>query len=191
MRRNSVAYAVFIPLRQGIPLRNLFLFLSLSASFITGCTGLPKGIEPVRKFDLQQYYGTWYEVARLDHRFERNLQQVTAEYSAGEDGVVVVKNRGYNTKKEEWKEITGKAKFKSDPQTGHLLVSFFGPIYASYVIFELDNYEQAYVVGSNRKNLWFLSRTPNISDADKNAFLEKIQANGFDVDQLIWVEHAK
>lgn len=172
-------------------MRNLILFLSLSASFITGCTGLPKGIEPVQKFDLQQYYGTWYEVARLDHRFERNLQQVTAEYSAGEDGFVVVKNRGYNTAKGEWKEITGKAKFKSDPQTGHLLVSFFGPIYASYVIFELDNYEQAYVVGSNRKNLWFLSRTPDVSEAAKNEFMEKIQANGFDADQLIWVEHAK
>ncbi len=171
-------------------MRNSFLFLVLATVCISACTGLPKGIVPIDNFELQQYYGKWYEVARLDNRFERDLQQVTAEYSAGEEGFVVVKNRGYNTAKEEWEEITGKAKFKSDPKTGHLLVSFFGPIYASYVIFELDNYQQAYVVGNNRKNLWFLSRTPDVSESAKEAFLKKVQALDFNIDKLIWVEHS-
>ncbi len=161
-----------------------FIFISLSA-----CTGLPKGIEPVQNFDLQQYYGKWYEVARLDHRFERGLQRVTAEYSAGENGRVVVKNRGYNEAKGEWSEAVGTAKFKGSSQTGHLLVSFFGPFYASYVIFDLDDYQQAYVVGNSRNNLWFLSRTPTVSEAAKQAFIETVTANGFAVEELIWVEH--
>lgn len=182
--------SIFIT-HRATTLRILFSVLFLVVTVVSGCTGLPKGIEPIRQFDLQQYYGKWYEVARLNHRFERNLQQVTAEYSPGEDGFVVVKNRGYNTVKEEWKEAIGKAKLKSDPQTGHLLVSFFGPVYASYVIFELDNYQQAYVVGSNRKNLWFLSRTPEVSDAAKNAFLTTVQDNGFEIDELIWVDHSQ
>lgn len=162
----------------------------LSTGFISACTGLPKGIEPIEDFDLQQYYGKWYEIARLDHRFERNLQQVSAEYSEGEKGFVVVKNRGYNSSKNEWSEITGKARFKSDPQRGHLLVSFFGPFYASYVIFELDNYQHAYVVGSNRKALWFLSRTPEVTESAKQAFLKKVQASGFNTEELIWVEQS-
>jgi len=163
---------------------------------LTGCTsigftGIPTGITPVDEFDLEQYYGKWYEVARLDHSFERGLQDVTAVYSATADGVVEVKNRGFNTAKQQWSEATGKARFKSDPETGHLLVSFFGPFYASYVIFELDDYRQAYVVGNSRKNLWFLSRTPDVSDAEKERFLQKIQELNFDASELIWVEHSK
>lgn len=154
---------------------------------LAGCTGVPKGIEPINDFELQKYYGKWYEVARLDHRFERGLQNVTAEYSPREDGLVEVVNRGYKTTTNEWKQAIGKARFKSDPALGHLLVSFFGPFYASYVIFELNDYQEAYVVGSNRKNLWYLSRTPQVSEVQKTAFLEKAQALGFDTSSLIWV----
>jgi len=171
-------------------LRNSILLLLLAAGLLGGCTGLPKGIEPVGNFDLQRYYGKWYEIARLDHRFERDLQQVSAEYSEGEGGFVVVKNRGYNTDDEEWRQAIGKAKFKSDPTTGHLLVSFFGPFYASYVIFELDDYDQVYISGNNRKSLWLLSRTAEISEADKNTFLEKAGALGFDTEDLIWVDQS-
>ena len=134
---------------------------------LAGCTGVPKGIDPINEFDLEQYYGKWYEVARLDHRFERGLHDVSAEYSVADNGLVQVKNRGFNVAKQKRSEAIGKARFKSDTETGHLLVSFFGPFYASYVIFELDDYNQAYIVGNNRKFLWFLSRTPDVSDADK------------------------
>jgi len=158
---------------------------------LTGCTGIPEGILPVKEFDLERYYGKWYEVARLDHRFERGLQNVTAEYSAKDNGFVEVKNRGFNAAKQEWSEAVGRARFKSDPETGHLLVSFFGPFYASYVIFELNDYQQAYVVGNNRKFLWFLSRTPDVSDSDKQKFLQKTKESGFDTSELIWVEQSK
>jgi len=158
---------------------------------LSGCTGIPKGISPVGEFDLDQYYGKWYEVARLDHRFERGLQDVTAEYSVLDDGFVQVVNRGFNDVKQKWSEATGKARFKSDSDTGHLLVSFFGPFYASYVIFELDDYQQAYVVGNNRKFLWLLSRTPEVSEADKQKFLKRTQELEFDTSELIWVKHSK
>lgn len=170
-----------------IRLRLLVLCLFL----LSGCTGIPKGIDPVTGFDLQKYYGKWYEVARLDHRFERGLQNVTAEYSALDNGFVQVKNRGFSVEKQQWSEAIGRARFKSDPEAGHLLVSFFGPFYASYVIFELDDYQQAYVVGNNRKFLWFLSRKPVVSDADKEKFLQKTRESGFDTSELIWVEQSK
>jgi len=155
---------------------------------LCGCTGLPKGIEPVGNFDLDRYLGKWYEIARLDHRFERGLVNVTADYSLRESGLVNVVNQGYSLSKEEWKDATGKAKFKSDPATGHLLVSFFGPIYGSYVIFDLDNYQQAYIAGNSRKFLWYLSRTPTVSEADKAAFIKSTGALGFNTDEIIWVE---
>jgi len=165
-------------------------FLVLCSLFLIGCTGIPKGITPVDQFDLQQYLGKWYEVARLDHRFERGLQDVTADYSVADNGLVQVKNRGFNAAESKWSEAIGKARFKSDPETGHLLVSFFGPFYASYVIFELDDYSQAYIVGNSRKFLWLLSRTPDISDTDKEKFLQKTRELDFDTSELIWVEHS-
>lgn len=176
---------------KGITLRVPVVCFFLLACALAGCTGVPKGINPVNEFDLEQYYGKWYEVARLDHRFERGLQDVSAEYSVGDNGLVQVKNRGFNAAKQKWSEAIGKARFKSDPETGHLLVSFFGPFYASYVIFELDDYNQAYIVGNNRKFLWFLSRTPDVSDADKEKFFIKTQELNFDTSELIWVKHSK
>jgi len=164
-------------------------FLVIGFFILTSaCTGLPKGIEPVGDFKLDSYLGKWYEIARLDHRFERGLTNVTAEYSLRESGRVNVVNQGFSSAKNELKMATGKAKFKSTPDIGHLLVSFFGPFYASYVVFELDDYRQAYVAGNNRKYLWYLARTPTVSEKDKAAFLAKAEERGFNTEGLIWVE---
>lgn len=157
---------------------------------LVGCTGVPKGIEPVTGFDQQRYLGTWYEIARLDHSFEEGLSNVTAEYSLNEDGSIKVINRGYNKAKGEWKEAEGRALFVEDNNTAHLKVSFFGPFYSSYVVFELDDdYSQAFITGYNRDYLWFLSRTPQVSEAELDAFRRRAAAEGFDLNELIVVEH--
>ncbi|MBT3254777.1 MAG: lipocalin [Candidatus Marinimicrobia bacterium] len=154
-----------------------------------GCLDVPEGITPIENFELEKYLGKWYEIARLDHSFERGLQQVTAEYAMRQDGGVSVTNRGYSTKQSEWKDAQGKAFFVDQPETGHLKVSFFGPFYGSYVIFELgDNYEYAFVSGSNTKYLWFLSKTPTVSQELKDHFLEKVNTLGFDKESLIFVD---
>lgn len=159
-------------------------------SLLAGCTSVPEGIEPVRGFDTDRYLGTWYEIARLDHSFERGLSNVRAEYSRNEDGSIKVINRGYSEEKGEWQQADGRAVFVGDDSTGHLKVSFFGPFYASYVIFELeqDGYSYAYVTGYNREYLWFLSRTPEVSDDALEAFRERARAEGFNLDELIVVE---
>lgn len=158
---------------------------------IAGCTGVPKGIEPVTGFDQQRYLGTWYEIARLDHSFERGLSQVTAEYSLNNDGSIKVINRGYNAEAGEWKEAEGRAVFVDDPKVGHLKVSFFGPFYASYVVFELDDqYTTAYITGYDRDYLWLMSRTPEVSDEVLDAFKERAEAEGFELEELIVVEQA-
>jgi len=165
--------------------------LLISITLITGCTGLPKNVVPVTGFEADRYLGTWYEIARLDHRFERGLTNVTATYSTREDGGLVVKNRGYSTKKGEWKEATGKAYFVGDKTTGHLKVSFFGPFYGSYAVFELDtsNYQHAFVSGNTTNYLWLLSRTPQVSQELMNAFKTRASNLGFDTDKLITVSH--
>jgi len=165
--------------------------LPILALFCTGCVGTPENIEPVTGFEPDRYLGTWYEIARLDHRFERGLSNVTAKYSLNEDGTIAVVNRGYNEEEKEWQKATGKAKFVKNKETGHLKVSFFGPFYASYVIFELDkeNYQYAYVTGSDKDYLWFLSRTPTISEAEKKRFTETIIKLGFATDELTFVDH--
>ena len=82
---------------------------------LTGCVGVPKGVKPVQGFELDRYLGRWYEIARLDHSFERGLSHVTADYSMRKDGGVRVLNRGYSEKKQEWKTAEGKAYFVKGP----------------------------------------------------------------------------
>ncbi|WP_154223154.1 lipocalin family protein [Marinicella rhabdoformis] len=166
--------------------------MTLAASFlISGCSslGMPASVKPVQGFELNSYLGTWYEVARLDHSFERGLEQVTATYSMREDGGVKVINRGFSTKDNEWDEAEGKAYFVESSEQGYLKVSFFGPFYGSYVVFDTDptHQEYAFVSGPDTSYLWLLSRTPEISDELKSKFTSQAESLGFDVDQLIWV----
>lgn len=165
-----------------------FLVVMLPFLF-SGCLDVPEGITPIDNFELERYLGKWYEIARLDHSFERGLQRVTAEYAMRPDGGVSVTNRGYSTKQSKWKDAKGKAFFVGQPQTGHLKVSFFGPFYGSYIIFELgENYEYAFISGSNTEYLWFLSRTPKVSKELMDHFLKKAGDLGFDTEALIYVD---
>lgn len=150
-----------------------------------GCTKIPNGIEPVTGFELPRYLGTWHEIARLDHSFERGLDHVSAEYSMRPDGGVRVLNKGQSSKG--WKTAEGRAYFVSDPNIGHLKVSFFGPFFGSYVIFDLDpEYQTAYVCGPNRNYLWLLSRTPTLPQAEIDRFVKKSAELGFNTAELIF-----
>ncbi len=157
----------------------------------SGCTGLPEDVQPVHGFDADKYLGKWYEIARLDHSFERGLDNVTAEYARRDDGGIKVLNRGYSAKNAEWKEAEGKAFFVGSDDRGHLKVSFFGPFYGSYVVFELDkpDYQYAFVAGPNKSYLWLLSRTRQVSDELLARFVKRSAELGFDTDDLIFVNH--
>ena len=166
---------------------------TLAAVFaLSGCAGVPEGIEPVDNFELEPYLGTWYEIARLDHRFERGLSNVTAKYTLREDGGVSVLNRGYRAKKDTWDEAEGKAYFVGEPSVGQLKVSFFGPFYGAYNVFELgENYEYSMVAGPNRSYLWILARKAQLSQSMLDELLSKAEAAGYDTSDLIFVEHDK
>lgn len=168
--------------------RKLMFFL---AFLVTGCVGMPDGVTPVENFQLERYLGKWYEIARLDHSFERGLSRASAEYSRNADGSVRVINRGYSDKDSKWKEAVGKAYFVKSPDQGFLKVSFFGPFYGSYIILELDhhNYSYALVCGPDRSYLWILARSPKIDDDVKNALLAKAASLGFETEKLIFVRH--
>ncbi|QHJ11764.1 Outer membrane lipoprotein Blc [Paraglaciecola mesophila] len=157
---------------------------------LTGCTSIPQGIEPVNGFDVNRYLGTWYEIARYDHSFERDLEQVTAQYSMRKDGGIKVINRGFNPIKQTWEEAVGKAYFVGREDVGHLKVSFFGPFYASYVIFSLDieGYEYAMITGPNRDYLWMLARQPKLSSDATQVLLKKAHEAGFDTQKLIFIK---
>jgi len=161
------------------------------AFLLAGCTGLPDGVTPVDHFQLERYPGTWYEIARLDHSFERGLSQVSAEYSLNADGSVKVINCGYSAGDNKWQQAEGKAYFVKRPDQGFLKVSFFGPFYGSYVILELDKKEYSYalVCGPDRSYLWLLARTPVISDGLKKSLVSKASHLGFKTENLIWVRH--
>lgn len=165
------------------------LVLTLS---LTACASIPPGVEPVSGFELERYLGQWYEIARLDHRFERGLDNVTAHYSLNDDGSVRVENRGFSAEENQWRNAVGKARLAGEEDVGKLEVSFFGPFYGPYVIFELDkkDYQHAFVT-SGGNALWLLARTPTISEALKAEFLERVAAAGYATNELIFVDQSK
>ena len=174
--------------RRYFMLKRLFFFIPI---FISACVNIPENVSPVTGFDIDRYLGTWYEIVRLDHFFERGLARVSAEYSLRDDGGIKVVNRGFNPQKNRWKEATGKAYFVDDSSLGRLKVSFWGPFYSSYNIIDLDkkNYSYSLVCGPNKSYLWILARQPHMEESLKSELIEKAKALGFETDKLISVTH--
>lgn len=164
----------------------------LFAALLSGCASAPKGVEPVTGFDLQRYLGTWHEIARLDHSFERGLVNVTAEYSMREDGGVKVLNKGYLPAKNKWKEAEGRAYFSGEKTTGSLRVSFFRPFYGGYNIIDLDkDYKYALVAGPSFSYLWILARDSDLPAETTERLVLKAKGLGFETSRLIFLKDLK
>ena len=162
-----------------------------SLALLSACQNLtpPKGVTPVTPFDVQKYQGKWFEVARLENRFEKGLTHVTATYHLENDGTVTVINRGFNPRKDQWSESIGKARFTGSQDRAALKVSFFGPFYASYNVIALDkDYQAALVCGPDRSYLWILSRQPRLTPAMRQNLLAEARQAGFEINQLLWTD---
>ena len=167
----------------------LFFTLTLAAC----ATAPPEGLRPVTSFDINRYLGQWYEIARLDHSFERGMSDVSATYQLQEDGSVKVINRGYDTQRQAWKEAIGRALFIGDSSNASLKVSFFGPFYGGYHVIALDqqNYRWSLVAGPDRDYLWILARDKTLPTEVREQLLSQARALGFATDKLIWVDQKR
>jgi apolipoprotein D and lipocalin family protein len=172
--------------------------LNLSSSLILillglgSCSTIPRGVVAVKPFNKEKYLGKWYEIARLDFKYERNLNNTTAEYSLNDNGSIKVDNRGFNFKKGKNEQAIGKAKFIGDENIAMLKVSFFRPFYAGYNVIALDeDYKYALVSGDRFKYLWILSRETIVPDEIKSKYLKIAENLGYKTSDLIWVEHDK
>lgn len=170
-------------------MKKLFILFVLMIPLLFGCTGIPEGIKAVDGFEVNRYLGTWYEIARLDHRFERGLNKISATYSLRPDGGVKVINKGWNEAKGKWEEAEGKAYFIDQPDQGRLKVSFFGPFYGGYNIFDLDkkDYGYAMISGPDKSYFWILSRTKQLPKATLESLIQEAKLAGFETDKLIFV----
>ena len=172
------------------PLYWLTAFLALLP--LVGCaTRAPSGVAVVPAFDPERYLGTWYEMARLDHRFERGMSEVTAVYTANPDGSLGVVNRAWNGTR--WKSVTGRATFQKERTVPSLSVTFFWPFSGGYHVIALDqaDYRWAMVCGPDRDYLWILARTPVLDPSLRDTLVLQAKNAGFPVTDLIWVEHGK
>ncbi|WP_188049690.1 lipocalin family protein [Flavobacterium sp. GP15] len=166
--------------------------LFLIVASICSCKTIPENVTAVKPFYKEKYLGKWYEIARLDFKFEKDLNNTTAEYSLKDDGEIKVVNKGYNVKKHKWTQAIGKAKFVGSEDIAMLKVSFFGPFYAGYNIIAIDeNYKYALVAGKSTKYLWILSRETTIPDAIKKDYLRIAEKTGYTTKDLIWVKQDK
>ncbi|MEJ6598742.1 MAG: lipocalin family protein [Crocinitomicaceae bacterium] len=156
------------------------------------CATIPKNATAVTSFDKEKYLGKWYEFARFDFKFEKNLNNTTAEYSLNENGTIKVDNRGYNTVNNQWQQSIGKAKFVKNDSIAMLKVSFFGPFYGGYNVLAIDaDYKYALVAGGSLKYLWILSRETSIPEETKVKYLEIAENIGFETSNLLWIVHDK
>ena len=168
------------------------LLISIIITVFCSCSTFPKGAVAVDNFNKEKHLGKWYEIARLDFKFEKNLNNTTAEYSLNENGTIKVDNNGYNTMKEKWVQSIGKAKFVNEDTKGMLKVSFFGPFYGGYNVIAIDSeYQYTLIAGSNLKYLWLLSRKTVMPKNVISKYLKIAQEIGYNTDDLIWVEHDK
>jgi apolipoprotein D and lipocalin family protein len=176
-------------------MKNFNLLLLSLFLLLTACMGVPENVKVVESVNASQYLGTWYEIARMDHSFERGLEKITATYTEKEDGGIKVVNRGFNVESKAWQEAEGKAYFVDPPNadktnTGKLKVSFFGPFYGAYNIIELEeNYQHVMICGPDKSYFWILSRTPQLAEPIKQELVTKAKALGFATDKLIYVTH--
>ena len=164
----------------------LCLLLACCAGFLAACGPKTDLLAPVPDFDIERYAGRWYEIARLPHRFERNLMAVTADYTVNDDGTVAVANRGYNATDGEWRDADGRARFTAGRDVGSLEVSFFGPFYGPYKVIRLERerYDFSVVTSGTFDYFWILSRTPTMVDATLAGLVEFAASVGFDVSKL-------
>lgn len=162
--------------------------LAGAAIYATRNPRVPEGVYPVEGFDLDRYLGKWYELARIEHSFEKGLQRTQAEYSLKPDGSIQVINRGYDPKRGEWKVSHGKAKPTIAPDVAALKVSFFGPFYGGYNVVALDDdYQWAMIIGSKLDYFWILSRKPSLPDGVEERLLHQARMLGVDTQKVLWV----
>jgi apolipoprotein D and lipocalin family protein len=175
---------------KGCMKTSLLINFFLASLFFVGCTGVPAGLRPITNFEPERYLGKWYEIARLDHRFERDLSNVSALYYKKNDDAIGVVNRGYNEKTGKWEEIEGTAFFTQNESVGSLKVSFLGPFYGGYHIILLDrkSYQYAVVVGPRRSFLWILSRQKKMDQTTLSELVARVDQLGFDTEELIYVD---
>ena len=171
----------------------IFALLTFTAVItFYSCATIPENATAVQPFYKEKYLGKWYEIARIDFKFEKDLNNTTAEYSLMENGKIKVDNKGYNVKEKKWTQAIGKAKFVGEEDVAMLKVSFFGPFYSGYNVIAIDeDYKYALVAGKNEKYLWILSRETTIPEEIKKNYLEIATKSGYNTSDLIWVKHDK
>ncbi len=167
--------------------KSLLGLLSLFVLFaLTGCKSDPTPVAPtVKQFSAEKYLGKWYEIIRMPHSFEENLQGVTAEYRLNADGTIEVTNRGYNVVDDEWQTAIGKAE-PVEGMTAAYKVTFFWPFCGGYYVSWLSpDYKMAIVTSDSHDYFWFLARSPNVDQSDIDFALAKAKQWGYDIDQMI------
>ncbi|WP_395092275.1 lipocalin family protein [Vaginella massiliensis] len=174
--------------KKKVALGSLLLGVIGTGAYLINSRKEKKKVEfkTVQAFELKKFLGRWYEIARIDFKYEKNLSNCIAKYIINDDGSFVVINTGYDKKKKIWKKSEGKAKVV-DEKNGKLKVSFFSFFYNALNVVDIDeNYQNALLAGKNHDYLWILSRDKEIDDSVRERFLTKAKSLGYDTNRLLW-----
>lgn len=173
------------------------ILVVLCTVWLGGCLERPTATPPttVARVELERYLGTWYEIARIPHRFQRQcVSDVTATYARGDQDGIHVLNR-CRTSGGMFVEARAIARVVDADSNARLEVSFFSilgwrPVWGQYWILELDkDYQYAIVGNSTRRYGWILARTPAISPVMRQRLHQRLRELGYDPKQFIESPH--
>jgi len=162
---------------------------ALLAVFVGAAGAAPKKapLDTVDALDVQRYMGRWYEIARFQQGFEKNIVGATADYSLNGNGTVAVVNSGFKKSLDgKYSAVKAVARLPDPAVPSKLKVKFFGLFEGDYLVFGLDgeNYSWALVGDDSRKNLWFLARTHEIDDELFERMKSIAESQGYDLREL-------
>lgn len=169
------------------------IIISASTSILAAENAEKESNTTVPYVDISRYMGTWFEIASIPVRFQRDCVGTTANYTLLDNGQVEVLN---TCKKYELNgemiEAKGRGRVVEAATNSKLEVSFVGPFFrdtwffwADYWIVELgENYEYAVVGSPSREYLWILSREKTLDEDLFNSILERREKDGYDVSRL-------
>lgn len=182
----------------------LILFPILVTLALPACTSTPSAhtstrapLQTVPSVNLARYQGKWFELARYPQWFQRDCVSAMAEYSRNADGSIRVLNTCIKADGSQ-RSVTGSAT-PVDAANNRLKVRFTQhwlgrlipvPEEGNYwIIYLSEDYRQAVVGTPDRKALWFLSRSPHISEKTFNHMEAIATKQGFNTKQLIIDKH--
>jgi lipocalin len=144
----------------------------------------------VRDFEIEDFAGVWYQIARLEDNREQELSNVTATFMVDRDGMIDLRTEGFNPDKRVFEVTRHRVYVPDSERSASMKVSGLPWTDREINILEVDaDYNFALVGGRSADRLWILSRAPFIPTEDLSYLIARALERGYDISGLTFPDH--